>query len=258
MVRAQGPTAEIRAGRDPHARAVCKLNALDRPLRPTRDPFFPLSAGEPRQRRRLGEGGPGTEDRQGADEERLLTGHLRDRVRVEFESVFEGVNAGVDPDPCPDEETGMRGDLRTATMREFNDGPHVFRRPRRLLFLWSVEVELEEVRPVIELRRCGFQEGRAGVRFDREATREDAAVADPRSRDADPRPIEVRLPPFSYAERERSPPPVAGIDGERRTDVPGPPHARAAQEIAVVLCDLEQFLRRIGAAIDPVRTSGKG
>src|SRR5205823_4374653 len=82
---------------------------------------------------------PGPEDRQGAHEERPLAGHLRDRVRVELESVFEGIDAGVDPDPGADEETGMRGDLRAATVREFDDGPHVVRRPRRLFLLRSIE-----------------------------------------------------------------------------------------------------------------------
>src|SRR5947208_661884 len=74
-------------------------------------------------------------------------------------------------------------------------------------------------------------------------------------RDADPRPSRVRPPPFSHPEREGPPPAVPRIDGERRADVAGPPHARAAQEIAVVLRDLEQLLRRIGPAVDPMRAS---
>src|SRR5213594_2045100 len=77
MVRPQGSAAEIRAGCDPHARAVGEVYALDRPLAPTPDSLLPLVADEPGQRRRLREGGPGTEDLQGAHEERLLTGHLR-------------------------------------------------------------------------------------------------------------------------------------------------------------------------------------
>jgi hypothetical protein len=48
-----------------------------------------------------------------------------------------------------------------------------------------------------------------------------------------------------------------GIDGERRTDIPCPPYSRAAEEIAVVLRDLEQVFRRIGPAVDPMRTSGE-
>src|SRR2546426_11415789 len=133
MVRSQGPAAEVRAGRDGYARSIREVDALDRPLPPHRNPLLPLVADEPRQRRRLREGGPGTEDRQGAHEERPLTGHLRDRVRVELESVFEGIDSRVDPDPGADEETRMRGDLRPATVREFDDGPHVVRRPGRLL-----------------------------------------------------------------------------------------------------------------------------
>ena len=153
MVRPEGSAAKIRAGRDSYARPVGEADALDRPVPPTRDPLLPLVADEPGQRRRLREGGPGPEDRQGAHEERPLAGHLRDRVRVELESVFEGIDAGVDPDPGADEETGMRGDLRAATVREFDDGPHVVRRPGRLFLLRSIEVELEEVRPVVELGR---------------------------------------------------------------------------------------------------------
>src|SRR2546422_5131393 len=157
VVRPQGSAAKIRAGCDPHARAVGEVYALDRPLAPTPDSLLPLVADEPGQRRRLREGGPGAKDRQGAHEERPLTGHRRDRVRVELESVFEGIDSGVDPDPGTDEEAGMSGDLRAATVREFDDGPNVFRRPGRLFLLRSVEVELEEVRPVVELRRCGLE-----------------------------------------------------------------------------------------------------
>src|SRR5437870_2525507 len=63
----------------------------------------------------------------------------------------------------------MRGDLRPATVREFDDGLHVFRRPGRLFFLRPVEVELEEVRSVVELRRRGLQEGGPVIRLDQEA-----------------------------------------------------------------------------------------
>src|SRR5947199_3001761 len=202
MVRPQGSAAKIRAGCDPHARAVGEMYALDCPLAPTRDSLLPLVADEPGQRRRLREGGPGAKDRQGAHEERPLTGHLSDRVRVELESVFEGIDSGVDPDPGADEETGMRSDLRSATVREFDDGSHVVCRPGRLLLLWSIEVELEEVCPVVELRRRGLQECRPIIRFDQEATWDHAAVADPRSGDPDPRSTRLRLPPFSHAQRE--------------------------------------------------------
>src|SRR5207244_4488267 len=142
---------------DGYARSIREVAALDRPLPPTRDPLFPLVADEPGQRRRLHEGGPGTENRQGAHEERPLPGHRRDRVRVELESVFDRIDSGVDPDPGTDKEAGMSGDLRAATVREFDDGPNVVRRPGRLFLLRSVEVELEEVRPIIELRRCGLE-----------------------------------------------------------------------------------------------------
>src|SRR2546426_12294829 len=146
MVRAQGTAPEIGTGRDSYACAIRKVHALDRPFPPMRDSFLPLVADEPGQRRRLREGGPGAKDRQGAHEECPLTGHLRDRVRVELESVFEGIDSGVDTDPGASKEAGMSGDLRAATVREFDDGPHVFRRPGRLFLLRSVEVELEEVR----------------------------------------------------------------------------------------------------------------
>src|SRR2546427_1034196 len=258
MVRAQRTAPEVSAGCDPHARAVSEVYALDRALAPMRDPLLPLVADEPRQRSRLREGGPGTKDREGAHEERPLTGHLRDRVRVELESVFDRIDSGIDPDPGPDEETGMRGDLRIATVREFDDGPHVFRRPRRLFLLRSVEVELEEVRPIVELSRRRLQEGGAVVCLDREASREDAAVADPGSRDPDPRSIRVRPPSFPNAEREGAPLSVPRIHGERRPDVAGPAHARAAQEVPVVLRDVEQFVRRISTAVDPKRAAGKG
>src|SRR5437867_1393777 len=229
MVRPERSTAEVRPGRDTHAGAVGELDALDRPLPAMYNPFLPLVADEPRQRRRLREGGPGTENRQGAHEERPLTGHLRDRVRVELESVFEGIDCGVNPDPGANEEAGMSGDLRAATVREFDDGPHVFRRPGRLFLLRSVEVELEEVRAVIELGRRGLEEGGAVIRLDREASREDAAVADPGSRDADPRSTHVRSPPFSHAKGEGAPPSIPWIHRERRPDVAGPSHTRAAK-----------------------------
>src|SRR5207249_1514657 len=112
-----------------------------------------------------------------------------------------------------------------------------------------------EVAPVLELGRRGLQEGRAVIRLDQEATREDAAMANPCPRDADPRPSRVRTPPFSHPEREGPPPSIPRIDGERRAHVAGPAHTRAAQEIAVVLRDLEQLLRRIGPAVDPMRAS---
>src|SRR2546422_2057442 len=83
-------------------------------------------------------------------------------------------------------------------------------------------------------------------------------MADPGSRDADPRSTHVRSPPFSHAKGEGAPPSVPRIHRERRPDVAGPAHPRAAQEVPVVLCHLEQFLRRIGPAVDPMRTAGKG
>src|SRR5205807_10546665 len=83
-------------------------------------------------------------------------------------------------------------------------------------------------------------------------------MTDPCPRDADLRPSKVRTPTFSHAEREGPPPSIPRIDGERRADVAGPSHARAAQEIAVVLRDLEQLFRRIGPAVDPMRASGQG
>src|SRR2546422_2055368 len=155
--------------------------------------------------------------------------------------MLDRIDARVDPDPGADEETGMRGDLRTATVREFDDGPHVFRRPGCLFLLRPVEVELEEVSPVVELGRRGLEEGGAVIRLDREASGQDAAVADPGSRDPDPRSMRVRLPPFPHAEREGPPPSIPRIHRERGPDVPGPTHARASQEISVVLCNLEQF-----------------
>src|SRR3989475_8947604 len=157
MVRAQRTAPQVSARRQTYARPIGEAHALDRPLPPTRDPLLPLVADEPGQRRRLREGGPGAKDRQGAHEERPLTGHRRGRVRVELESVFEGIDSGVDSDAGADEEAGMSGDLRAATVREFDDGPNVFRRPGRLFLLRSVEVELEEVRPIVELRRCGLE-----------------------------------------------------------------------------------------------------
>src|SRR3989454_2994718 len=258
MVRSQGSAAKIRAGRDPYAGSVSEADALDRPLPPMRDSFPPFVADEPGQCRRLRERGPRSKDRQGGHEERPLTGHLCDRVRVEFESVLEGIDAGVDSDPGPDGETGMRGDLRTATVCEFDDGPHVFRRPRRLLLLRSVEVKLEEVRPIVELGRRRLQEGGAVIRFDREPAREDAAVADPRSRDPNPWSIRVRLPAFAHAEREGAPLAVPRIDGEGGPDVAGPAYSGTAEEVPVVLRDVEQFFRRIGTAVDPVRAARKG
>src|SRR5438046_9310170 len=47
VVRAKRPAAEIRPGRDPHARPVGQLDALDRPLPPTRGALLPLVADEP-------------------------------------------------------------------------------------------------------------------------------------------------------------------------------------------------------------------
>src|SRR5438093_5715231 len=205
MIRAQGSASEIGPGRNTHTGTVGELDALDRPLPAMYDPFLPFVADETRQRRRLREGGPGPEDGQGAHEERPLTGHLCDRVRVELESVFEGIDSGVDPDPGPDEETGVGGDLRAATVREFDDGPHLVCRPGSHFLLRSVEVELEEVRSVVELRRRGLQEGGPVIRFDQEATCDHAAVTDPRSRDPDHRSLRLRLPPFSHAEREGAP-----------------------------------------------------
>jgi hypothetical protein len=142
-------------------------------------------------------------------------------------------------------------------MGHFDHGPHVFRRPGRLFLLRSVQVEFEEIRPVFELRRRRFQEGGAIIGFDQQAARDDATVADPRPRDADPRPSRVGSPPLSDAKGEGPPASIPGIHGERRPDIAGPPHTRAAQEVAVVLRDLEQFFGKIGPAIDPMRASGK-
>src|SRR5438309_11866575 len=47
VVRAKRPAAEIRPGRDPHAGAVGQLDALNRPLPPTRGALLPFVADEP-------------------------------------------------------------------------------------------------------------------------------------------------------------------------------------------------------------------
>src|SRR5436309_12973096 len=47
MVRPQGSSAKVRAGRDLHARAVGEVYALDRPLAATRDALLPPVADEP-------------------------------------------------------------------------------------------------------------------------------------------------------------------------------------------------------------------
>src|SRR2546422_8784672 len=83
-------------------------------------------------------------------------------------------------------------------------------------------------------------------------------MADPGSRDADPRSTHVRSPPFSHAKGEGAPPSVPRIHRERRPDVAGPAHPRAAQEVPVVLCHFEQFLGAIGTAVDPLGTAGAG
>src|SRR5712691_1727370 len=48
MIRSPGSAAEVRAGRDSHARSIREVYALDRPLPPTRDPLLPLLADKPR------------------------------------------------------------------------------------------------------------------------------------------------------------------------------------------------------------------
>src|SRR5205807_414770 len=113
-------------------------------------------------------------DRRGHERLRRLQPGLDERLDLPRE-VVRAKRPAADPDPGPGQETRMRGHLRPATVREVDDGPHVFRRPGRLLFLRSVEVELEEVRPILELGRRGLQEGRAVIRLDQEATRYDAA-----------------------------------------------------------------------------------
>src|SRR5438309_10671642 len=160
VVGPEGSAAEIRPRRDPDAGAVGQADALDRSLPSSGDALLPLDADKSRDRRGRRKGGPRTEDRQRADEEHLLASHRRDRIGVEFEAVLQRVDSAVDAHAGSREEAGMGGDESPATVGVFDDRPHVLGGPRGLLLLRAVQVELEEVRAVLELRLGGREEGR--------------------------------------------------------------------------------------------------
>src|SRR5213076_1568306 len=258
VVGPEGSAAEVRPRRDPHAGAVGQADALNRSLPSSRDALLPVVADESRDRRGRGEGGPRAEDRQRADEEHLLAGHRRDRVGIELEAVLQRVDSAVDAHAGSRKEPGVRGHEGPSPVGHLHDRPHVLGGPRGLLLLGAVQVELEEVRAVVELRLGGCEEGRAVIRFDVEARLQHAAVRDPGARDPHLRAGRIGPPTFADPEGERSLATVPGVDRLRRPDVAGPTHARVGEEVAVVLRDLKQEGGSVEPAVDPMRPAGEG
>src|SRR5439155_1073232 len=82
-------------------------------------------------------------------------------------------------------------------------------------------------------------------RIDVEARLQDAAVRDPSAGDPNLRPGRIGPPPLPHLEGEGLLPTIARVRRGRRPDVSGPTDTRTGEQVAVVLRDSEQLLRRI-------------
>ena len=131
---------------------------------------------------------------------------------------------------------------------DLGDRPRTDRRVR------AVEIELDEVGPIVELALGGRDE-RVTVRDLHPELAQPARSADPRPGGADVGPARPSTRAIADTQRERPLAPVDGIPRHGRPDVPCPAHAGQRHQRGVVRCGCDRDLRRVAAPIDPVRAA---
>jgi hypothetical protein len=135
---------------------------------------------------------------------------------------------------------------------------HFISRPGRHPPLGPVQVQLDEVGPVVELSQRGGQQPVRILHLDGQAARKRRAFRQPGTRRADVRVLGVSLPAVSQVERERPLLAVARVGPPGRADVADPAHPGADQGRGIPLGGLQQRGRRVGAARYPLRAAWQG
>src|SRR5580692_8218628 len=149
----------------------------------------------------------------------------------------------------------MRGHLRTARVHRLNDPAYLGSGPRRGLRVRPVQVELHEVRAVVELagRRGEKLVGVTGL--DRQPVRERSRHGDPGAGRAHIRSVTTPAPPVPDADAERALDAVVLAPG--RADITRPADTGPVLQLAVGLGHGYQCFRRVRTAGDPVRAAGQ-
>ena len=141
--------AEVRAGGDPHARGRASRTLST----------GPVAAGPPDRRRGSMNGsavvcGKVCHDAmhgQRGDEEGPALGHLGADAGIELVAVLQRVDPAADAGARTGQVRGVGGHAGVAPVRELDHSPHLRGAPGRGRWLGAVEVQLQQVRAVIEL-----------------------------------------------------------------------------------------------------------
>src|SRR4051794_36540228 len=126
----------------------------------------------------------------------------------------------------------MRGYRRAAVVRCTDGGSDLLDREGGRLAVRPVQVELDEVGPIVKLLLdCGWQIGTV-LKFNRESRRQAAGPGEPGAGGADVRAVGRAGPALSQHEAQRA---LAArrIGTARRADVAGPADAGASHQCAV-------------------------
>src|SRR6266540_2516638 len=154
LVRACGAAAEVSAGAKEHTGGVRKPDTVASRLPTLGDPLASLRAREALDRRRPAEARPGLEHRQRRNQRDSALCHHLGAILVELESVLDAVNPSLYADTAAAEPAGVRGHLRSPLVGGADYAPHLVGRPGCRVGVRPVEVELHEVRALVELRPC--------------------------------------------------------------------------------------------------------
>ena len=137
-------------------------------------------------------------------------------------------------------------------------GSDLVDRPRGDVRLRAIEVQLDEVGPVVELAgHGGLELGRVGD-LDGPVPLHRPGLEHPRARRPDVRIAGSPTPSIADAQGHGALPAIDRVDPHRRPDVAGPSDAGAGEQPRVRLGDLDETLRRVADPVDPVGTAGQG
>jgi hypothetical protein len=179
-------------------------------------------------------------------------GHCGGHFRVEFHAVLERVHARGHALASTGQIARVRGHLDAAGMGRGDDGSKLGARPGRDAGLGAVQVELQEICPVVELAERQRQQLVGILRFDRSFAGHRSGPIDPCARGSHMREARPAAPAIPDSEAEGPDPAVNRIGDPRRTYVARPADAGAGHEPAVRLGDGQKPLGRIVYAGDPV------
>ncbi|MBY8848627.1 hypothetical protein K7G98_08615 [Saccharothrix sp. MB29] len=133
---------------------------------------------------------------------------------------------------------------------------HLVRAERRRVAVRAVEVELDQVRAVVELHPRRAEQVRAVRHLDRQTVRQRPGARDPRAGGPQVRPVRAARPRVAQPQAQRPLTARGGVRPAGRADVARPPDARAHHQLAVLLGDREQLLARVETALHPLRATG--